>query len=246
MKKGMIAAVGLLSLMLIPRPVSIHAAENPKVFMEIQDYKKEDKSLQVSCMMENGDDVTNGKLRVFYEAEKITLVSSESGEALSGGMVEVNDCLTGNKEEGEMVLAFASAQAVAADGSLLDIAFELKDDVKEGDKITFQIEAEKLAGDRGNHEASTPKIIYTVGGEQEEEGQNKDDNKDNNKDNKDDGKSTPSGNDKKGGSSKKGGGVKTGDESPVGFYLALGAGAIAVILGSKVVLTKKRKDKESK
>ena len=93
MKKGMIAAVGLLSLMLIPRPVSIHAAENPKVFMEIQDYKKEDKSLQVSCMMENGDDVTNGKLRVFYEAEKITLVSSESGEALSGGMVEVNDCL---------------------------------------------------------------------------------------------------------------------------------------------------------
>lgn len=174
MKKRMMAAAGLLALMLIPCPVSVNAAENPKIFMKVQDYKKEDKTLQVNCMMENGEDVTNGKLRVYYEAEKITLVSDETGEALSEGMLEVNDCLTGNKEEGEMVLAFASAQAVAADGSLLDMEFELKEGVKEGDKITFEVKAEKLAGDQGDHETSTPKIIYTVGGEQAEEGQDKD------------------------------------------------------------------------
>jgi hypothetical protein len=252
MKKRMVAMIGLLSLMLIPRTVSIQAAENPKVFMDVQEYKKEDKSLQVSCKMEKGDDVTNGKLRVFYDAEKLTLVSSETGEALSKGMLEVNDCLTGNKAEGEMVLAFASAQAVAAEGSLLDISFKLKDDVKEGDKITFQVESEKLAGEGGNHEASTPKIIYTVGGEHEEEGQNKDDGKDNKddnkdagKDNKDDGKTTTSGNDKKGNSSKTSG-VKTGDESPVRYYLALGAGAVVVLLGSKIVLSRKSKNKGSK
>ena len=244
MKKRMIAAAGLLALMLIPCPVSVNAAENPKIFMKVQDYKKEDKTLQVNCMMENGEDVTNGKLRVYYEAEKITLVSDETGEALSEGLLEVNDCLTGNKEEGEMVLAFASAQTVAADGSLLDMEFELKEGVKEGDKITFEVKAEKLAGDQGDHETSTPKIIYTVGGEQAEEGQDKDNqDKDTNKNND---KNTPSGNDKKGSSSKKGSGVKTGDESPVGLYLALSAGAAAVLLGSKIMLTKKRKDKESK
>lgn len=236
MKRSIKSVIGLFSMMLVTQSVWVHAAETPKIFMEVADYHAGERSLDVSCKMENGDNVTNGKLRIFYDAEKLTLTPSEAGDALSGTMLEVNDCLTGNKPEGEMVVAFASAESIPSDGSLLDMGFKLKDGVKEGDEITFQVKAEKLSGDNGDLEKETPEIVYTVGKEQAEKPGGQDNDKKNQ--NKTDNDKKPSSN-SGGKSSTKKGSVKTGDETPVAAYLLLGAGAVAVLAGC--TWTKKNK-----
>lgn len=263
MRKRTKAALFFLLTILISQEVTVQAAEKPKVFMEVQEYSESEKTIKAGCMMKQGKDVTNGKLRLFYDAESLTLASGAPGESLSGAMHEVNDCLTGNKPEGEMIVVFAAAQPVASDGSLYDLEFELKDGVKEGDELTFRIEAEKLSGDNGDLEVETPEIVYTVGegqtekpGEQTGSGQtNGDKNSGGGADNG--GRYTGSGGsytsrptsytsgssqsqNSGGGSSSKAGAVKTGDDTPIAMYLILGGGAVAVLIGAAAARGKKK------
>lgn len=237
MKKNLKMTVILLFMMLLSQSIFAAAAEKAKVFMDVQEYKESDRTLKAACKIENGNGVTNGKLRIYYDAEKVALMPSEAGDVLSEGMHEINDCLTGNKSEGELVLVFAAAQELPAEGSLLNMGFKLKDGVKEGDKLTFNIKAEKLSGDNGSLETETPEIVYTVGkGQEETPGVQDPDNKDEN-DGKTDGKNDSQDGGKNSG---KRNSVKTGDETSVIVYLVLAGGSVALGVGG-VVLSRRNK-----
>ena len=94
--------------------------------------------VQVACEITDGREVTNGKIRIHYDASKLTLTADSAGGARVRGLCEVNDCLTGNKEEGEIVAAFASSSPLTEDGSLLDMTFQLADGVKPAIQRTFR------------------------------------------------------------------------------------------------------------
>lgn len=150
-------------VLMIFQSMTVMASEGTKVSMDVQEYSESDKTLAVSCMIKSGENVTNGKIRIFYDPEKAELQSSEAGDALSGALLEINDCLTGNKPEGEMIAVFASSQDISADGSLVDLKFKLQDGVKKGDEILFRTEVDKMSGDDGDIEAEALELAYIVG-----------------------------------------------------------------------------------
>lgn len=235
MRKRMKAALGLLAAVLFTGAVPVSAAETPELYMQAEYVKESDKEIQADCMVKNGDSVTNGKVRIFYDAEKVKLVSSEAGKGLGDAMCEINDCLEGNKKEGELVAAFASSGSIEKEGAVLTMKFQLDDSVKDGDKITFTVKPEKLAGESGDFDLKEAVLEFEAGKEgtqtsvpgESDKDEDKDEDKDKDKD--------------KGGSSKKPNKVKTGDETKVGTYVALGAGTGLIILICAAIAVKKRK-----
>lgn len=163
MKKWIKAVMGLFTALTVLQSMTVMAAEGTKISMDVQEYSESDKTLAVSCMIKNGENVTNGKIRIFYDPEKAKLQPSQAGDALSGALLEMNDCLTGNKPEGEMIAVFASSQNIAADGSLVDLKFKLQNGVEKGDEILFRVEIDKLSGDNGDIEAEAVELAYVVG-----------------------------------------------------------------------------------
>lgn len=243
MRKRMKAALGLLAAVLFTGAVPVSAAETPELYMQAEYVKESDKEIQADCMVKNGDSVTNGKVRIFYDAEKVKLVSSEAGKGLGDAMCEINDCLEGNKKEGELVAAFASSGSIEKEGAVLTMKFQLDDSVKDGDKITFTVKPEKMAGESGDFDLKEAVLEFEAGKEGPQTSvpgeSDKDEDKDEDKDkDKDKDKDTDK---DKGGSSKKPNKVKTGDETEVGTYVALGAGTGLIILICAATAVKKRK-----
>lgn len=214
--------------------------------------------VQVACEITDGREVTNGKIRIHYDASKLTLTADSAGGALSGALCEVNDCLTGNKEEGEIVAAFASSSPLTEDGSLLDMTFQLADGVKAGDTADIQVDIEELAGDSGDiGHNETHAAAITVEAKGENPGPGGDDNKnpggDDNKTpggDKNDGTDgdgnkgttptpTPAKN-KKSGTTTTSKSAKTDDDTNMVFPL-LGAGAAVAVIAA-VVAAKKKKE----
>lgn len=238
MRKGIRAALGLLAAVLVAGTVPVKAAETPDLYLQAEYVKENDREIQADCMVKNGDGITNGKVRILYDADKVKLVSSEAGKGLGNAMCEINDCLKGNKQEGELVAAFASSGNIEKEGAILTMKFRLDDSVKDGDKITFTVKPEKLAGKSGDFTVKEVVLEFEAGKKDTqvntpgENDQDKDQNKDQNK------------NQNKGTSSKKPNKVKTGDDTEVGRYVALGAGAGLIILICAVVAVKRRKKKQ--
>ena len=228
---------------------------------------QEGSQVQVACEITNAQEVTNGKIRIHYDASKLVLTADSAGGALSGALCEVNDCLTGNKGEGEIVAAFASSTPLAEDGSLLDMTFRLADGVKAGDTADIQVDIEELAGDSGNignNETHTAYITVEAKGEDPNPGG--DDNKpggDDNKPGEDDNKNPGGddggqGDDKNDGNGNKGTtptkspakksgngtttskSAKTGDDTNI-LFPVLGVGAAAVVIAA-VAAAKKKKE----
>lgn len=222
----------LLLAVFVLQLLPVQAAEAAKVYMKADDYNADAGTLKVSCVLENGKDITNGKLRFYYDSDKLTLTGTEAGDALTDAMTEVNDCLTGNKEEGEIVGVFASAQNISADGTLFTMQFDLKDGVKEGDEINFEIKNEKLAGDAGDVTAEVQTSTYTVGKEMTGTGTAGGDADASGEDGDKSGGSSAT-TDKSGDKTDAEGSktIKTGDNSSVIWYAAAGVGALAVICG---------------
>ncbi len=212
--------------------MTVHAEEGAAI--SLSGSQTEEGRLDVSCMIENAREVTNGKMRIYYDADMVTLVETKAGDALSGAMTEINDCLTGNKEEGEIVGVFASAQDIASDGSLFDMGFELKDGVEEGDEIQFEVKCEKLSGDNGDVDAQVSTAVFTVGGAMTDGGTEGDD-----KDDADN--SSESDRDESAGGEKTNSTIKTGDEANVFYYILAAAGAAAAAGGTVVYRAKKRR-----
>lgn len=220
---------------------------------------QEGSQVQVACEITNAQEVTNGKIRIHYDASKLVLTADSAGGALSGALCEVNDCLTGNKEEGEIVAAFASSTPLAEDGSLLDMTFQLADGVKAGDTADIQVDIEELAGDSGNignNETHTASITVEAKGENPNPGG--DDHKSGGDDNKNPGGDDGSqGSDKNDGNGNKGTtpattpakksgnstttskSAKTGDDTNI-LFPVLGVGAAAVVIAA--VAAKKKKE----
>lgn len=163
-RKKLKLAVGLLMAVLAVQIMPVQAAETATVQMNVESYSSADRTLDVSCMLENGENVTNGKLRFKYDPNQLTLTETGAGDVMANALTEINDCLTGNKAEGEIVGVFASANNITPDGSMFKMKFQLKDEVKEGDQIKFDVSVEKLAGDAGDVAVSVTEYTYTVEG----------------------------------------------------------------------------------
>lgn len=239
MRKNIRTVLGLLTAVLFAGAVSVKAAENPEIYLQSAYVKDSEKEIQTDCMVKNGDEITNGKLRIFYDADKVKLLSAESGQGLGDAMCEINDCLKGNKKEGELVTAFASSGSIEKEGVILSMKFQIKEGVEKGDKITFTLKPEKIAGESGDFEAKESKLEFEVGKKDVQTSGSQDNtDKDNtDKDNTDKDNNNNTGKD----STRKTDKVKTGDDMEVGKYAVLGVGAGLVILGCAIMTAKKKK-----
>lgn len=230
---------------------------------------QEGSQVQVNCEITDAQEVTNGKIRIHYDASKLVLTADSAGGALSGALCEINDCLTGNKDEGEIVAAFASSAPLSEDGSLIDMTFQLAEGVKAGDAADIRVDIEELAGDSGNighNETHTASITVEAKGENPNPGG--DDNKPGGDDQDPGGDDTenPGGdgsqggdkNDGTGGSGNKGTtptttpakksgsgtttskSAKTGDDTDI-LLPVLGAGAAVIVIAASVIAKKKRR-----
>lgn len=118
--------------------------------------------LQVFCDLKNASQITNGKLRLNYSPHQLKLISVNRGEALNQALCEINDCLTGNKQEGEIVIAFAASEPLAEDGNIISIEFELTSEVQVKDKIEVMATAENLGGNAGEISAEIGNLSVEV------------------------------------------------------------------------------------
>lgn len=242
-KKSIIAA-GILSAAMVFQTIPVWGAQGAVLSMEEENYNEAERTLEISCMLENGTDITNGKIRIYYDQEKVQLKETQAGKSLEGAMTEINDCLSGNKEEGELVSAFASSENIPENGSLLDLKLQLLEGVENGDKISFEIKAEKLAGDNGDVEVTVQDGTYIVGeGIEHHPSEDPAGDKDSDEDQKENGSNGSGSKDEggnKGSSNQSSGNVKTGDDSQPILY-AVGCAAGLAVLGGIFVTRKNRK-----
>ena len=115
-------AVGLIAAaMTIMQMIPVYAAEQAKIYLESSEGAGGE--ITVSLKADGDASATNGKFRIRYNAEELVLEKDETKEVLDGTMAEKNDCLTGNKQQGEIVVVFASAKPVQMKGTMLEMTF---------------------------------------------------------------------------------------------------------------------------
>lgn len=123
------------------------AAETTQLYMQMELPKEPgDVTVKASCEAAGAGKLTNGKIRIRYDAEKLKLEKSEAGAALKGFMYEINDCTQKEgvkKEEGEVVLVFATSEAKEVNGSMIWLTFSMKKDTKP-DRASLTVTVEEL------------------------------------------------------------------------------------------------------
>ena len=142
-KKKMLAAVTGITVLGWVLPVQ--AAETAAVVIDHVTEPQEG-TLEVSWGLENLPEVTNGKFRILYDSSKMKLTGTELGSPLEGAMTQINDPLTGNKEEGEVVLVFASAADLDLNGVVADMTFETSGAFEE-EGAEFSVSVEEMGAD---------------------------------------------------------------------------------------------------
>ncbi len=129
------------------------AAGSAQIYMQMElPVEPGDVTVKASCEAVGGGKLTNGKIRIRYDAEKLKLEKSEAGAALGGFMHMINDCTQKEgvtKEEGEVVLVFASSEAKEVNGSMIGLTFSLKKDTKP-DSTSLTVAVEELKQDDKN------------------------------------------------------------------------------------------------
>lgn len=161
-KRKKLAAILCVSLSMLLQSIPVLAAEGTEITIEADRVQEGGGQIEVACRITGGQDVTNGKLLIQYDSSKAVLIENSAGDALPGVLCEINDCLTGNKTEGEIVVAFASSGTISGEGSLLDMTFEVSQDVKAGDSIDFSVNPEELAGSNGTIALEPSEFKVTV------------------------------------------------------------------------------------
>lgn len=222
----------LLSLMLsMFLCVSVRAASKGIVDIEVPEIETEDKEITAECKISGAGEVTNGKIRITYDREKLKLKESGQGDSLADTMVEINDPITGNKNEGEIVFVFASARPVSIDGTLLQMKFD-NAGLKSGEKTEIKVAVEELAAESEEltETAECKNGTVFIG----KAADNTDDTP------KKTGKTT-TGKNSAAGSTSKSGKVKTGDTLKMEEALAAAGISLAVVISGAVSLRKKKR-----
>lgn len=198
--------------------LKVSAQETTAITLKLE--SQTGKKVNISCNMLSGDAVTSGKIRVKYDGSKLKLNESRKGSLLENDSAEINDPVSGNKPEGEIVMAFASAKGLAADGTLLHMDFTLGETVKEGDTFDIEATVEELYNDHGGMEVTNKKLTLKA------EANNKVTTKD------------PASAGKKKNSKSKSNGAKTGDHTNIVVPAALlgGSAILMVVLIRKMYL----------
>ena len=250
-KQNKIIAIFAGVMLIILQTITVFAESNTNTLsLKLAEYNKESRSVKVYCEMQMQDKVTNGKVRITYNSKQLKLVSSEKGKALENGLCEINDCLTGNKEEGEIVAAFASADNLPEEGHLLEFSFEVDKSVKEEDSVQVELKAEKLSNDEADVPVEAENLTFTL-----KDGTVENPSEDNKKDEKEtdnsstsktqDNKSktqtkgSSSSNSSKSGTTSKQNPVKTGDDTKILPFVITGGAAFIIIVA--VIVSRKNK-----
>lgn len=171
----------------------VSAAENSIVTLKDQGIDRKQRTIQVTCVISGAESLTNGKIRILYDSSQLHLKVNEKGELVSNALCEMNDCINGNKEEGEIVIAFASAEELPAEGCLTTMTFELGENVKAGDVIAITTNVEKLAGNNGDVTAEKKDLSVTVPEKDDEKNSGEDGKVDDKTPSKEDGKESGQG-----------------------------------------------------
>lgn len=153
----------LLILILCLPAQSAEAAADVTVSIKSDALQEGEENWKVSCEFTGSEKITNGKVRITYDSSQLKLVSAEAGEILKNISPSINDPIQGNKEEGEIVLAFASAMEFEIGGSALDMVFSLNDSVKNGDAVEIKAAVEELGSDSGEPGFTEESLTITVG-----------------------------------------------------------------------------------
>ena len=163
--------------------------------------------------------------------KKLKLKESGQGDSLADTMVEINDPITGNKNEGEIVFVFASARPVSIDGTLLQMKFD-NAGLKSGEKTEIKVAVEELAveSEELTETAECKNGTVFIG----KAADNTDDTP------KKTGKTT-AGKNSAAGSTSKSGKVKTGDTLKMEEALAAAGISLAVVISGAVSLRKKKR-----
>lgn len=161
-KRTKTAAIMCLGLLLIGQVLPVSAAGKTEIALQAGPIE-ENSEVQISCGIDSASGITSGKLRIHYDSEQLTLMSVSADTALSNALCQINDPVTGNREPGEIILAFASAQPIEQRGTMLEMEFRVSDHLKEGDTVNVTAEAEQLAGDDGDVEVEMIPAAVTVG-----------------------------------------------------------------------------------
>lgn len=243
-KQNKIIAIFAGVMLIILQTITVFAESNTNTLsLKLAEYDKESRSVKVYCEMQAKDKVTNGKLRITYDSKQLKLVSSEKGNVLENGMCEINDCLTGNKKEGEIVAAFASAENLPEEGHLLEFSFEVNQSVKEEDSISVELKAEKLANEDADVQVNVENLTFTLKDgtvENPSDDSKKDKETENSSTSKTQANGSSSSNSSKSGTTSKQNPVKTGDDTKILPFVVAG-GAALVIIAAGIISKKKQK-----
>lgn len=167
MKKLMKVLLSVMTLVLLFPSAVLQAEEAPSPVLSFSEEapKEGDSTWNVSLNLAQKTPFTNGKIRITYNPDQLTLKSDAEGKILSSSMNVVNDVLTGTKDEGEIVLVFASSSSIEETGSLLEMEFALSSSVRTGDSIVLNAALEEFKNNKDPLELSTVEAEYTVGEE---------------------------------------------------------------------------------
>lgn len=145
--KKMLAAVLTVTALAVTQISAVSAA--PGMTIGVQDIKIKSGETKAEAVLSafGSDKVTNGKIRIKYDSKKITLKNVETGKAMEDTMTQVNEPLTGNKPEGEIVLVFASAEPVNLEGDMLLMEFQTGKGYDESAGTEIQVAVEELGRD---------------------------------------------------------------------------------------------------
>ncbi|HIU77557.1 MAG TPA: hypothetical protein IAC62_16835 [Candidatus Pelethocola excrementipullorum] len=152
--KKILAAVLTISALSVMQITAVSAAPGMTISVQEVKIKSGETKAEATLSASGSDTVTNGKIRIKYDPQKITLKSAEVGEALKETMTQVNEPLTGNKPEGEIVLVFASAEPVSLKGAMLDMEFQTGSGFDETSGAEIEVAVEELGRDGADLECT--------------------------------------------------------------------------------------------
>ena len=96
---------GILACTSLP----VLAAGQAEVSVNAGIIREGDREVHAACRIKGAGGVTNGKVTIHYDAQKLQLKESTKGQAAADALCEINDCVSGNRQEGEIIAAFAAS-----------------------------------------------------------------------------------------------------------------------------------------